>query len=426
MTGWLTRISGAAISALVTGVAIANVASAQIIPTPEATIPERQSVLQRPHPEYDALGIRAGSFLILPSADVIESWDSNIYATPTRDSTDMVTTVQPQVGVQSDWNNHALNFFIGDQSKIYASHGTENVNNLTAAAQGRLDVLRDVYFTGGGGYQLNHEDRSSPNATVSGKFPTETHLVDGNLGFVHETGKIGLRLNSAVDSYSYNNNVTNTGSVIQEKYRDYISYSFVPRLSYEIVPGYSAFVQTPVNEHQYVSRDLQGFSHSSHGYEGDAGVALHLASAVNGEIFGGYLRQEFEDHHLSNAQGIGGGANLLWNVTDLTSLRLAVSRTVQETDVVGASSYLETTGKLAVEHELLPNVLLTASGTYFVDSFKGLNRSDNNYNAYAGVKYLMNRTLSVGFEANYWHRDSNTPGVNYDREIIGLRLRAQL
>lgn len=426
MAGRVSKALRIPLGALAVGVGAAQMAAAQIIPTPEATVPERQSVLQRPHPEYDALGIRAGSFLIFPSNDVIESWDSNIYATPTADKADLITTFQPQVALQSDWTQHALNLFIGDQSTVYAAHDTEDVNNLTAAAQGRLDMLQGVYFTGGGGYQLNHEPRSSPNAAVSGKFPTEYHVVDGNLGFVHDTGRIALHLNGAVDSYSYDDNVTNTGSVIQEKYRDYISYKLVPQITYELVPGYHAFVQFPLNERQYVSRDLQGLSHSSHGYEGDAGVALQLASAVNGEVFAGYLRQEYEDHRFSTVQGPGGGVNLLWNVTDLTSLRLAINRSIQETDVTGSSSMLETTGKLSAEHELLPNVLISASGTYVVDDFQGINRTDNNYNAYIGIQYLMNRKLSFGLDANYWHRDSNAAGVNYDREIIGLRLHLQI
>jgi hypothetical protein len=402
-------------------------ASAQIIPTPEASIPERQDVLQRARPDYDALGIRAGSFLILPSADVIESWDSNVYATPTRDSSDTFTTVQPQVIAASDWNNHALNLLLSDQSKFYNTLTTENVNNVTAAAQGRLDVERDIYFSGGGGYVLSHEDRASPNAAVSGKFPTETHDIDGNLGFVHDTGVIGMQINSTVDAYSYNNNVTNTGTVIPETSRDYVGYTVTPRVTYELVPGYHAFFQTPLNERDYNSADPSiGFKRSSHGYEGDAGVALNLGSALNGEVFLGYLRQDYEDHQLNSPQGLGGGANLLWNMTDLTSFRLVISRTVDETDVEPASGMVATAATLTAEHELLRNVLLSASGNYEQDQFAGLNRSDNNYHANAGVKYLLTRNFSLGLEADYYHRDSNAPGVNYDREIIGLRLHAQL
>jgi len=444
--GRLARIFYAGIIALVATVATVSVAYAQyavsygsMIPTPQAVIPENQSVLQRPHPDYGALGIRAGSFLIYPTADLTEAWDSNIYATPTDNDSDMVTTFSPAVSVASDWNNHALNLLIADQSQWYWTHRTENVTNITATAEGRFDIERNVYLSGGGGYQLSHEQRGSPNAAVSGLHPTEFHVVDGNLGFTRNVGIIGLQVNSAVDSYSYNNNVTNTDAQIPEQYRDYIQYAVTPQLTYEIVPGYSAFIKVPLNERQYVGQDPLGFNHSSHGYEGDIGAALALGHVINGNIYASYFEQDYEDRALGgNASGPGGGGDLLWNITDLTSFRFAASRTVQE-EAAGlpdtssgaflpSSSYTETTGKVSVEHELLRNVLLTASGTYFIDEFNGsgVTRSDNNYNAYVGARYLMNRVLSLNLDANYWHRDSTTPGINYDREIIGLRLHFQL
>jgi hypothetical protein len=433
VTGRLARVFGTGIGALVAVVATVGTAYAQFIPTPEASIPERQSVLQRARPDYDPLGIQAGSFLVLPSLDLQEWWDSNVFATPTRDSTDLVTAIVPQLSIASDWNNHALNLFVGDQSEFYQKHTTENVNNVTVAAQGRFDILRDEYIQGGAGLQLSHEDRSSPDASIGGKFPTQFTVADGNLGFVRNIGIIGAQLTGDVQSYSYNNNVTNTDVEIPEAYRDYIQYTVTPRVTYEIVPGYHAFIQTPLNERQYDRGvDPLGFNHSSHGYEGDVGTAVNLGSALNGEVFVGYLRQDYEDRAFGSPQGLTGGANLLWNATDLTSFRLAVSRVVEEeaagitTPGTVSGSYIESTGKISVEHELLRNVVLTASGTYFVDQFSGVNRTDNNYNAYAGAKYLMNRVLSLGFDANFWHRDSNQPGVNYDREIIGLRLHLQL
>jgi hypothetical protein len=419
----------AAVGAAFGIVILVGSASAQIVPNPEAAIPERQSVLQRDRPDYQPLGLPFGSFYILPSIDVIEAWNSNIYATPTNDVMDFVTTIQPNVTVASDWNSNALNLVLGDQTNIYATHPNENVNNLTGAMAGRLDVQQGVYFTGGAGAQLLHEDRASPNAAVAGLYPTEYHVIDGNLGFVHDTGRLGFKFNSAVDAYSYNNNVTNTGVKIPESFRDNIQYLAIPRITYEIVPGYHAFIQTPINERQYVSRDTTtpaNFNRSSHGFEGDVGTAINLGSAVNGEVYLGYIRQEYEDHRLSTAQGPGGGASILWNITELTSLRFAASRTVQETDIDPASSMLETSGKIAVEHELLRNVLLTASATYFNDLFVGAARSDNNYNAGVGARYLLNRNFSLELDGTYAHRDSNVPGVNYDQEIFGLKFRAQM
>jgi len=101
--GRLARVFGAGTGALVAVAVTGSAAWAQFIPTPEASIPERQSVLQRARPDYDPLGIQAGSFLLLPSMDLQEWWDSNVYAVPTRPSSDLVTAVVPQLAVASDW-----------------------------------------------------------------------------------------------------------------------------------------------------------------------------------------------------------------------------------------------------------------------------------------------------------------------------------
>src|SRR6204780_4333338 len=132
--GRIARVFVTGLGGLVAVVAVVSTASAQFIPTPEASIPERQSVLQRARPDYDPLGIQAGSFLILPSLDLQEWWDSNVFAVPTRPSSDTVTAISPQLSVASDWNNHALNLFVGDQSLFYNKHTTENTNNVTGAA----------------------------------------------------------------------------------------------------------------------------------------------------------------------------------------------------------------------------------------------------------------------------------------------------
>ena len=39
------------------------------------------TVLTRPRPELDPLGVRLGSFFLFPRADVVESFNDNIFAT---------------------------------------------------------------------------------------------------------------------------------------------------------------------------------------------------------------------------------------------------------------------------------------------------------------------------------------------------------
>src|SRR4051794_25286779 len=90
---------------------------------------ERRSVLQKARPDYDPLGARVGSFLLLPAVEVRETYDSNIFATPSNEKGDFYTTIHPELQLRSNWNNHALAFQASGDIKRYADHVSENTTN---------------------------------------------------------------------------------------------------------------------------------------------------------------------------------------------------------------------------------------------------------------------------------------------------------
>jgi hypothetical protein len=427
-----SRLIGAALVSIASiGGALAQEAGPSI-QSPEATLPERQSVLQRPRSDYDPLGIRMGSFLVFPSVGLGETYDSNVFATTSNTKDDFYTTVSPNVTVRSDWNVHALGFSAGSVTKRYASLVSENVTNLAVRGDGRLDILRNIYVAGGAGYQLLHEDRSSPDS-VNGKNPVEFHVTSANLSYVHEPGRLGARVDGTVDSYSYNNATSNTGATLEQHDRDRIVYAVAPRISYEIVPGYHAFGKVTGNERDYVQKfDTRGFQRSSRGWEADVGTAIDLTHVVNGEVYAGYLSQYYDDPRLSTDSGFAFGGNLLWNVTQLTSLRATAARTIEETTQfaavngvnVNASGYLQSAIKLAVEHELLRNVLLSGYVDYINSDYQGITRSDDQIDANVGGRYLLNRNLSATADLTYSNRSSNVTGVGYDRLVGILGIKA--
>jgi len=57
-------------------------------------------VARKPRPEFDAIGLRAGSFLVYPMLEVVENYDSNIYATQNNETDDWVTLISPDVAVR--------------------------------------------------------------------------------------------------------------------------------------------------------------------------------------------------------------------------------------------------------------------------------------------------------------------------------------
>jgi hypothetical protein len=178
--------------------------------------------------------------------------------------------------------------------------------------------------------------------------------------------------------------------------------------------------------------DANGFQRSSHGWEADVGTAIDLTHVVNGEVYAGYLSQYYDDPRLSNNYDIAFGGNLLWNITQITSLRATAARTVEETTQfatvngvnVDASAYIQSAIRLSVEHELLRNVLLSSFVDYINSDYKGINRTDDQFDVNIGARYLINRNLSASADITYTNRSSNVAGVPYERVIGLLALKA--
>jgi hypothetical protein len=418
---------------------------------PAAVGPEGQTVITRPRPDYDPLGIRLGSFIVHPSLGLTETYDSNVFATPTRDVGDFYTTENPGVSVASDWNRHSLAFTATGQFKQYATKTSENVNNGATDLRGRYDISNGQYFIADAGYALQHEDRASPDSTVNQAHPTEYHVTGAYLAYVRELTRIGLRVDGTVTSYDFNSQFTNTGILVPENDRDRIEYVVAPRASYEFIPGYQAFVRAVGNLRQYNQQD-QTLLHpdpgdfritnpsarrNSKGYELDVGTAIEVTRLITAEVYAGFLHQEYEAQSspgelFHNFNGPAFGGNVLWNVTPLTSIKGSFSQSIAETVLVvatptpanplaqtAASGSRETNVQLTVEHELLRNLLLTGSVGYVRDAYSQINRTDDTYGSNIGVRYLMNRNVRLTADVSYSTRSSNQPGNGYDR-IIGI------
>ena len=99
------------------------------------------TVLTRPRPETDPQGTRLGLFFLFPRAELDETYNDNIFATPTK-SSDFITTLAPSFDLLSNWTQDALNLHAGGAFGTYASHSSENYQDAFASADGRLILMK--------------------------------------------------------------------------------------------------------------------------------------------------------------------------------------------------------------------------------------------------------------------------------------------
>lgn len=388
-----------------------------------------QTVTTRPRPDYDALGVRVGAFTLFPSVGLSASYNDNIYASDQNRKSDMVFTGTPQVNLVSTFSRHSLNFGAGAAIVRYLDETDEDHENFHVNGGGTLDITSQTALNGGLAFARTHEDRDEPTATNSVE-PTQLDTISANAGLSHQFNRVGVRVSGLAEDLDYEDGRNSLGGVINNDDRDRKEYTFTTRVSYDVSPGYSAFVEGEYNERRYdAGTDDVGFNRDSSGYRLNVGTAFDLTGVTFGELFAGYMRQEYDDSRFGDNDGLGFGAAVTWNATQLTTVRLDASRTIRETTQAGSSGTTNSRVALKVDHELLRNLLLHGNAAYTLAEYEGnTSREDDIYGAGLGLTYMMNRNVQVEGGYQFSMRDSTTAGDvdDYYRNVFRVGLRLQM
>jgi hypothetical protein len=382
---------------------------------PDPNVP----VTARPRPDYDPLGIRAGGFLIYPSTSVSSSYNDNILATNDDEEDDFIFVMSPQIAVRSNFPRHSLNFAVQTDVGRYVDHTDEDFWDFGGAAAGRLDITRANRLTASVSAGREHEARDDPDdpgADVS-REPVKYYSYAGSLGFEQDFNRVNFGLLGTFDRNDYDEQDAN------EDLRDRNLYGGRLRTGYFISPRINAFLQ---GTFQREERDASDASQRDNNvYGAGVGTAIDFTGLLFGEVNAGWATQEFDDSQFDGSSGFTYGLNLTWNPTQLTSLRLDGVGGYEPSDV-GASNLTHQIG-LRVDHELLRNVLIGGEVSYTRDDFQDSGgRVDNRYDVGPDITYLINRHFSVGAGYVFTKQDSDDNEEEFTRNVVTLRLTAQL
>lgn len=384
------------------------------------------TVQDRERPDYDPLGIRAGTFLVFPSLSVQGGYDDNVYATDDDEQDDFFTTVRPEIEARSDWNRHALNFGAAAEGALYQEEDDNNYLDFFTNAGGRLDITRSNQLSGGLEFNRLHEDRESPDSPGEGQDITTYYQPIARLNYRHNFNRLYTILGADLTRYDFQDN-----DDLNEDDRDRNQYRGRLRAGYEVSERLAGFAEGiyEIRDYDQTPND-QGLDRNSEGYTIRGGVDVDFTGLLFGEVALGYTHREYDDDDLDSVGGPSAAAALTWNVTRLTSIIFGADADVRETTVNfegdEASARFDKGVSVDVTHELLRNVLLNANADYTRADFEGTSRSDDIFGIGAGVTYLINRNFSVDATYRWSKRNSDASDAEYTRNIVLLGITARL
>lgn len=408
------------------------------VPANAQELQRGETVLERRRPEVEQLGVRAGSFRILPRIETGFTHESNVFATENNTRDDTIWVTAPRLDVRSDFNNHALNFSGAANFGRYFNYKSENYTDYRLQADGRYDLSRNGSIDALVFNRRDHEGRSDPDVSTGALLspttyaePVVYYTSGAEAGYTQRFNRIRARLSGLAHYITYQDTRLVNGTKPSQEDRDRWDYAGTARVGYEFIDGYETFIQGTYSWTRYrLDRDFGGVNRDSDGYEVVAGVSTDLTGLITGEFYLGYLAKNYDDPQLKDFGGLAIGGRVNWAVTQLTSVTGSISRHIRETTFSRggqlASSYDRTIAAIGVDHELLRTLLLNGRVQWRQDDFNGVDRTDNVYTLGAGATYQMNRYLFLSGGYTYEKRNSNLSGFDFSDNLVYLRLGAQM
>lgn len=384
-------------------------------------------VMDRARPAYDAKGVPLGAFRLFPTLVTAVSYDDNVLRTDAPQS-DWAFLVAPSARLKSEWGRHFLEVYGGLNHYEYSELTGENLTDWRIGTDGRLDIIRAANVTTNVYYGEEHELWSAPNNIVGYQAsPNRYFQLHADTVGSYQPSSLGIAVGGAFDNYNWTATPQIGGGYLNNDDRDENEFQSYVRAFYDFQPGYRAYIQASYDERdfdQYLDRS--GLHRSSHGFRFDTGLDIMITHMVRGEIFVGYLQQNFASPSLKGVTGLDYGVQLDWFADEALTVHFNVKHSLDDSVLSGVSMADNSSVSLGADYEFRPNIIVQVNGGYTRTKFVGTSRTDDYPSAGVGVIYLVNRYASINLNYKYSERSTNTAGLNYEDNLLSLGLTLHL
>ncbi|SKA37243.1 hypothetical protein SAMN02745126_05917 [Enhydrobacter aerosaccus] len=384
-------------------------------------------------PGGDELGITLGSFRLYSQLEVNTGADSNVFAQNVSQGTtgSFYTTVAPTFDLRSNWSNHELHLLAGGIAGFYLTAPTQNYQNLTLQADGKIDIYTDFYARWLVGFQRMTQALGTPNVAFA-QAPTVVNSIPVGLGLFQHFSRFFYELKGTATQYTYNTYSVIPSTGLPASSQNRTEYEESLRLGYDVFNDLAFFIQPGLNQRRYASQvNSVDQERDSNGQVLSVGATWTPSPVTMLEGTVGYQSQNYQQFGPTSAFTY--GLKGTWNGYGPLTLRPSITRSVAESALSNYQNFISTNYGLDFNyliHDAWTMVggvaLMTANYTPVPGSGFGP-RTDTIWRGQLGFLYSLRPQVQIGPFFEYTTASSTDPinGPVYNREIFSIRLIAK-
>ncbi|MFC3230898.1 outer membrane beta-barrel protein [Marinibaculum pumilum] len=421
---------------------------------------DRESVRNRSRPEYDAQGMNLGqalfgadrrvdpetglrlhtrvadSFILKPKLEVETEYNDNIVNSSIVQLSDVILRLKPRLDLTSDWDNHQFRTSVAATIQRYRENDFEDANLWDASVGGRLDVTEFHEVNLNARLARTQERLTSQDLLTSGArtltvtsfypIPVTTLYLDADWNYQRDAFLSELKARGRRFDYDNVPQAANPFDRNQQD-RDRWEYSLTWRAGYEAFEDTILYVEPQANMRRYkIVPDDAGFRRDSQGWRVLAGLQYNASAVSYLDAAIGYQEQTYEDARLSTLSGPTARLGVVWNATELLTIRSSLERQLTEQILNNAGGQTRTIFTLEGEQEIYYRTI--ASGGYRMQhdvtasngQVAGYTQTTHRFDA--RLKRFFNEYLIGEAFIRHSRAVSPTSSLEYTGTILGLNL----
>lgn len=388
------------------------------------------SIESRIPPEFATEPLRVGGFEVSPRIEVDMEVIDNVFASDVIDRDDVTVSIRPAISVRDRRSDRQLSLYAKATYETYLNNSFADRVLLNAKAQAklRLDSRTRPFFSLS--FRQNDTRSSEFVDLLTTAQPVQLTSFGGSGGFDQDFGPITATIELSYSKTSFDDEIVSDAGDPSASLSDFQILSGRLRIAYSVNPSQQLYVEGQINDRNY-SADETGpavdidplADRTSEGFAIRAGMRLRLSDIISLDASAGYLKQRFENVAFEPISSLSFNADLLYNPSRLTQVRLSGSRSIDDTVNPFFNGLVRTELAVGVEHELLRNLFIATEGSYRIISANvtnDLRQSDaEEFEVSGRIRMLISQRLSVRVRASYFERGSLFGGSQL-RGLVGL------
>lgn len=415
-----------ALAVLAGGLTVGLPASGALGQTMAPSATERGvTVLTRPRPEYDPLGVRLGGFRLDAGVEAGVGWDSNVFGRKSNIVSDGFANQSADIALGSDWTTHALGASVNMSSQQYFNRSDLDWTDWNIGGFGRYDFSADTNLEFRYRHYQEHLDVYNFDVQTAGiSKPVPYDSDEAQLTGTTRFNRLGLLGTGLFRTYRFQD-VTIGGVRNPVSINDFNTALGALGASYALAPG--RFVTAVVRLQDITYQESESRPRDSFTWEALVGFQYDFDGVWQGRLAFGWRHRDYRGPGLKPLEGPAVEGELIWLPTQITTVTFNVRRSIEESIRADAVSYWRTTGGVRVDHELLRNVILGAELRADRREYEQPSQTATDGVFTLNARYLLNRNIALVGSYSYTQRFEATGGIlEYDRNLIQVRLRFAL